>query len=222
MVFFEKSEPAPTSLAAHTSYRESDVIERLRADFKNKCYLCETTYPTSLNVEHFRPHRGDVDLKFNWHNLFYSCAHCNGVKATMEQTEDFRRAGILNCTHKEDRVDERVSYRMEYFPKARVVLNQEDVGGDYDRRVDNTIELLNAIYNGHGTPIRDIEAKNLISQVLREIERFMDLIKSFQDAPDDQKFEKLLLIRGELQNDSAFTAFKRWIVRDIPDLWEQI
>jgi len=62
MVYFEKSQPAPACLAEEKTktsgdYKCGDVLRRLAADFKNKCYLCEHKRPTNLNVEHFAPPR---------------------------------------------------------------------------------------------------------------------------------------------------------------------
>jgi len=85
MIYFEKSEPAPKCLAEEKEkergdYKCGSVLERLKQDFKNKCYICEAARPQSINVEYLRPHRGDKELKFGWGNLFWSCAHCNNVK----------------------------------------------------------------------------------------------------------------------------------------------
>lgn len=46
MVKIERSFPAPESLAIEKqkingSYNKSDVVQRLSADFNNKCYICE-------------------------------------------------------------------------------------------------------------------------------------------------------------------------------------
>ena len=46
MVKIERSFPAPSSLEAEAkkksgSYEKSDVVERLKQDFHNKCYICE-------------------------------------------------------------------------------------------------------------------------------------------------------------------------------------
>ena len=70
----DRSYPDPESLALEKTkssgkYNKPDVLYRLRDDFHNKCYLCEQKELTSINIEHFVAHRGDVDLKFNWDNL---------------------------------------------------------------------------------------------------------------------------------------------------------
>ena len=76
MVFQEKSQPAPPCLAkekqkATGDYKCGDVFERTKTDFKNKCYICENKEPITINIEHFRPHKGDKKLKFDWNNLFH-------------------------------------------------------------------------------------------------------------------------------------------------------
>ncbi|NOQ63748.1 MAG: HNH endonuclease, partial [Methyloprofundus sp.] len=75
MLYFEKSQPAPTCLIAEQGkasgdYKCGEVLERLKADFKNKCYLCEKQSPSAINVEHLVSHQGNKALKFSWDNLF--------------------------------------------------------------------------------------------------------------------------------------------------------
>ena len=87
MVKVERSSPAPDSLAEEKkkpngSYSKPDVIEKLKKDFHNKCYICELDKLQDPQVEHLRPHFGgkNIERKFDWNNLFWSCSHCNGVK----------------------------------------------------------------------------------------------------------------------------------------------
>lgn len=85
MVKVERTPTPPASLTrekakANGSYREPDVMSQLEQDFHKKCYLCEIDELQSVEVEHLYPHGGDKDLKFDWDNLFLSCAHCNSVK----------------------------------------------------------------------------------------------------------------------------------------------
>jgi uncharacterized protein (TIGR02646 family) len=106
LLFFEKSQPAPECLAQEKGkksgdYKCGDVLQRLQADFKNKCYICEIQAPTVINVEHFRPHKGDRDLMFDWNNLFWACGHCNNTKLA-------KYGDILDCTNFGDRVEEKL------------------------------------------------------------------------------------------------------------------
>lgn len=223
MIYFKKSQPAPASLADKKSYREADVIERIHDDFKNKCYLCETLAPTSINVEHFIPHRGNDDLKYNWDNLFYACSHCNNTKEMLERDSEFK-GGFLNCTHEEDRVDERISYRVYSFPIAIVVIEKAEISDEeYSVRVENTITLLDAIYNGYKTSIKKIEAENIRTAILNEIDTFQNLLIEMVTAKSSAEKDDLIKkVRNCLKNDTAFTAFKRWIVKDNPELKSMI
>lgn len=77
MVKVERSFPAPDSLAEEAKkvdgkYDKPDVIERLKKDFHNKCYICEMKELQDPNVEHLLPHKNGKypKRKFGWENLF--------------------------------------------------------------------------------------------------------------------------------------------------------
>ncbi|KJU86909.1 hypothetical protein MBAV_000898, partial [Candidatus Magnetobacterium bavaricum] len=40
------------------------VLDALKRDFNNKCYICETAAPLKIDVEHFVPHGDDRGLMF--------------------------------------------------------------------------------------------------------------------------------------------------------------
>ena len=66
MIHLPKSQPAPVSLATEKTkasgrYNCEDVLLQIQTDFKNKCYICESKEPKAINVEHFVPHRGDIE-----------------------------------------------------------------------------------------------------------------------------------------------------------------
>lgn len=101
MVKVERSFPAPVSLAEEAKrengrgkYDKPDVIERLKKDFHNKCYICEMKELQDPNVEHLLPHKNGryPERKFDWENLFWSCGHCNGIKNNGKYD-----AGIMDC-----------------------------------------------------------------------------------------------------------------------------
>ncbi|MDR2496620.1 MAG: HNH endonuclease [Tannerellaceae bacterium] len=211
MVYLEKSQPAPASLAeekqkANGNYRKEDVVERLKNDFKNKCYLCELKAPTSINIEHFEPHKGDVDKKFNWNNLFLSCPHCNNTKGD-------KCDKILNCTKKADDVENRLKYIFRPFPIERIDI----VALDDSAETQNTKELLLEIYNGT-TPFKKLESANLRKQILDEISEFQQLLLDY--FSDTVSAEKRQLLSSKIclhiSRESAFTAFKRWIIKGTP------
>ena len=59
--------------------------------FHGKCYICENKQITFYQIEHLIPHRGDIDLKYDWNNLFLVCAHCNNTKRDKFEP-------VLDCT----------------------------------------------------------------------------------------------------------------------------
>ena len=207
MVYFEKSQPAPDCLniekaKASGDYKGTEVLERLKTDFKNKCYICEHKEPTTINVEHFKPHKGDKDLKFDWNNLFWSCSHCNNTKS-----DNFNN--ILDCTNVAHNVERKFKYLFKPFPFEKVKIEELD-------NLPETIEtkrLLEAVYNGT-TKLKTIESSNLRDKLLDEIMKFQHyLCEYFKDTHSEEDKEFFLIkIKGHLDRGSSFTAFKRWIV----------
>ena len=217
MIFHAKTQPAPPCLAIEKlkkngTYHCPGVLEQLKSDFKNKCYLCESKEPLAINTEHFVPHRGDKDLKFDWNNLFYCCSHCNNTKLDKPKY-DF----ILNCTKKADGVDTKIRYHINPFPKEQA----EITALEKTDQVQNTVDLLLEVYNGT-TALKKIESANLRSQLLKEIRVFQDLLFEFYDDSnmEEEKEDIKKKIMRELRSASNFTAFKRWIIKDIPWMME--
>lgn len=209
MIYIEKSQPAPECLEiekkkASGDYKCGNVLERLKNDFKNKCYLCEYNGPETINVEHFIPHKDDKNLKFDWNNLFWSCGHCNNTK-------HHKFENILNCTIKKHEIETAIKYQINPFPKEKVTLTPlKDL-----EIVHNTIELLDAVYNGT-TKLKIIESANLRKKLLEEIRKFQDLLFDYYDdrTTDEDKEKCKSLIKRMLNSSSSFTSFKRWIIRN--------
>jgi uncharacterized protein (TIGR02646 family) len=207
MVYFEKSQPAPDCLEiekakANGDYKCANVLERIKDDFKNKCYICEYKEPVAINVEHFRPHEGDANLKFDWNNLFWSCSHCNNTKLGKYQN-------ILNCTDNTDDVVNKLKYIFNPFPYEQVQIIELDNSPE----TIMTRDLLTAVYNGT-TKLKTIESANLRNKLLEEIMDFQkQLCEYFRDtnSPEDKEYF-FIKIRGHIHRGSNFTAFKRWII----------
>lgn len=209
MVYFEKSQPSPECLdtekvKASGDYKCGNVLETIKSDFKNKCYICGFKEPVTINVEHFRPHKGDVNLKFQWENLFWSCSHCNNTK--LDNYDD-----IIDCTDINEDIESRIKITMQPYPKETVVIEVLD----QNQSTISTADLLNAVYNGT-TKLKTIEASNLRNKILEEIRDFQRyLIDYYTDgfeASDKANF--LAHIKRHLKKSSNFTAFKRWIIRE--------
>jgi hypothetical protein len=186
------------------------VLQRLQEDFKNKCYICEQKEPSAINIEHFIAHRGDNDRKFDWNNLFYCCAHCNNTKLAKQIYDE-----LLNCTIELDGVDIRIRYYMKAIPKnatEKVAITSIET----DKRVLNTVDLLLAVYNGGNTPNKQMQADNLRKALARDLRRFHENLDNFynDDIGEREKIDSKTTIIKLLKPTAAFTAFKKWIVRD--------
>ena len=209
MVNLEKSQPPPQCLEkekekVNGDYKCGDVLERIKEDFNNKCYICEYKEPPSINVEHFLPHRGDKDLKFDWNNLFWSCAHCNNTKSD-------RFDNILNCTNPEHDVENWMKYEMKPLAGEEVKITPLNE----DEMVETTARLLMSVYNGT-TPLKVIESGNIRKVLLKELQDFQgQLLVYYEDnIDDDERRYCQKKIKEHLKKSSAFTAFKRWIIKD--------
>lgn len=209
MVYFEKSTPAPACLAIEEAKKSGDykcgnVLNRIKEDFKNKCYICECREPNSINVEHLRPHQGNKHLEFNWGNLFWSCFHCNNTKSN-------RYTDIINCTNQAENIEGRIKLSMKPFPKEMVVVEALDTQAS----TVSTKNLLEAIYGGT-TNLKRMESANLRDKILDDIMDFQGYLNTYYKGSSSQpeKDNALLKIRSHLSKVSNFTAFKRWIIRE--------
>lgn len=194
----DRSYPAPESLALEKTkssgkYNKPDVLYQLRDDFYNKCYLCEQKELTSINIEHFVAHRGDVDLKFNWDNLYWSCTHCNNIKSD-------KYNNLLDCT-KDDAVNS-MEYEYRSFPKPIVTITAIRNSS----KTVETVDLLNKIYEGT-TIQKKIEAESIRAGIGREIKKLNDCLgKDMNDQDVSNQLTDLLSKKSE------YSAFKRWII----------
>jgi hypothetical protein len=240
MVYFEKTYPAPSSLDSefiknNGSYKEEDVLIKLDDEFHNKCYICESKGLESNNIEHFAPHK-DINKirKFNWSNLFWACSHCNQIKSATEP--------LLNCLLKEDKVDINIKYYIDDdLATNKIVIeaidflqNSSEVMASASQnsgakapvpsfartlmiqniKTENMVELLIKVYDG--TTIQNkFQAREKRNKLYDELCDFTSCIQKYMRTEDLKKKKQLLKsIEYELSNESAFTAFKRWIIRD--------
>lgn len=185
-------------------YNTPNVNAALREMFYGKCYICENNKVTSYQIEHLNAHRGDKKLKYDWNNLFLSCAHCNNTKLGKYEP-------ILDCT--EDYVERLIAFRKEgYFgtdEKLEFVPQIEE-----DEKVNNTVSLLKDVYYGT-TPQKQMEAKIMRTTLRKELSEFKEYVREYQEAEDEQEKEDLACtLKRELRDSSAFVAFKRWLIWD--------
>ncbi len=196
----KRTYPEPKSLANKKEYNGEDVLNELINIFYNKCYICEEKYISSINVEHLISHKGDINLKLDWENLFLAYPHCNGQKGT-------KFDNILDCT-KDDVVN---CIKYEIFHKG-LKSEVKITAVNTDTKTKKTTELLNLIYEGE-TTTKKLEANNIKCKIKKEILLFTEILLKITDVNNissDLKKE----ITESLSKESPFSAFKRWIVKN--------
>ncbi|WP_286908235.1 HNH endonuclease [Clostridium sp. UBA1652] len=208
--------PVPSDLAKLVkdtkNYRHQVVVEKIKENFNNKCYLCEIKESTSINIEHFIPHRGDENLKYKWSNLYFACSHCNGIKG-------HRYDNILDPLNED--IESYINCRMDAVPMAKVIIE----GTSQDEKVINTVNLLDEIFNkcSELAGVRTEESRNLRNKLLKELRSFQNSLFIYYDGDeleeDREKAKKE--IRKHLRSKSQFTAFKRCLIREKDVIYEE-
>jgi hypothetical protein len=215
MIFFKKTDGSAEIQALLDKARASDnmnvyrsglVYEQLKADFHGKCYLCEDDEPTSIQVEHFEPHKDDPLKKYDWCNLFFSCGHCNNLKGA-------RFWPLLNCTAEADRIWESIEIRFNAFPKPSVEIIAHPAV-DKVTECNNTRLLLESTLVGKNTtPIKTDEAANLRKKMLRAYNSLAVAIKN----------KDLEAVRNAVSNKAAFAGMLRWTLKnEFPEIFANL
>lgn len=202
----EKNKPNGT-------YNIPEVVNALKQEFHDKCYICEQKNIKSINIEHFKPHKGsNRELMFDWNNLYYACGHCNNLKLS-------KYDNILDPGNPEEDVEKSIHYGMPILHKRAQVEIRACVDSE---KTHNTVELLNYVYNGK-TAIKDIEAINIKNDLVKDLNQFIMWLNKYDDneLEEDEKEYLKRNIRKGLNVKSAFTAFKRQIIKEIDYLYQE-
>ncbi len=223
MVNFTKSEKVPASLAiekakpSSENYRSNDVVTQVADDFFDKCYLCEDKNVKDINVEHFEPHKGNRDKMFDWANLFFACSYCNNIKSDDEKTAHI--ISMLDCTNAKVRMLDRIKLSVDIskLPEKHIIVTANIA----DEKTQNTATLLHKIYNEKSKPtaLKERGALNLRRRIIDNLTEFEDLITEYRlDVISKERIKSKII--KQLQTESAFTAFKVWLVRENDELEE--
>ena len=196
--------PPDIKITSETNYRSKKALDILANDCHRKCYICEDK-PTTINVEHIVSHRNDPALKYDWNNLFIACGHCNSIKGT-------RFDAILDPTKCDP--ENHIELSVEMTDSLIGWVKVESLTADSSTML--TVQLLDYVYNGGLTTLKEIECLNLRDEHLKpNIQRFNYYINEYRKEPE---LGYGSIIIKEISRSSAFAAFKRKIVRDDPDL----
>lgn len=216
MVKIERTPTPPESLAVEAmktngSYRESDVVQLLKKDSADKCYICELKNLSDPQVEHLRPHhnRKYKERVFDWNNLFYACPHCNLLK-NVEKYED----KILDCC-----VVDPEEVLEHIFSDGYVRVN-----GKGNESVLLTADLIENSFEKRNTGVREAACQHRISKLADTMNILYKTLKKYKENPDKERYKRSL--KEMLSRTSQFAAFKRYYVRehivDYPGLKEYI
>ena len=206
MVKVERTFPAPISLEIEKqkksgSYSEPDVIEQLKKDFHNKCYVCELADLQDPQIEHLLPHKNGEypERKFDWNNLFWACGHCNGVK-NQKKYDD----GILDCC------------REDPEQLIRFYLNEKDVmvmaDSTENPKAMLTAELIQEVFCIRNTGMRVYKSSYRLRMLRMEMNALYDNLEKIKENPESKVV--LRKLKALLRRESAFAAFKRCYVRE--------
>lgn len=149
-------------------YNDVIVVELIRQDFFDKCYLCEEKTPRHLEVEHFYPLSYFPHLKNDWNYLLCICNKCNKIRPKNINTTDENE--VLDCCTTD--VENLILLK---FNNSDSSISFTGANGNII--ITNTIKLLQRIHNGIDTASNSyIDLRKLIAQELAELE---DEINSF-------------------------------------------
>lgn len=207
MVKIERSFPAPSSLVIEAkkkngSYEKPDVVERLKEDFHNKCYICGLKNLQDPQVEHLLPHKNGKypERKFDWNNLFWVCGHCNGVK-----NQNKYDVGILDCCKTDP--EQSILFRLK---ADNIELKRSSP--QEDLTADRTIELIWEVFNLQNTGMRIYKSDMRLKELKKEMNLLFDNLEGLKENPDSKLILRKLKVL--LKRESAFAAFKRCYVRE--------
>lgn len=214
MVKIQRTLPAPASLAVEAdkpprSYREPDVIEQLKNDFHDKCYLCGIKKLQDPEVEHLLPHKNGKypERKFDWNNLFLSCGHCNSMKNQEKYDE-----GILDCCVQDP--EEVIDFR---FQEGNVDVAAKE---GTDEKVALTVVLLREVFNKKNTGMRVYKCEARLQELNKEMNVLYDKLEELKERPDSRIV--LRTLKALLRRESAFAAFKRNYIREHKEQFPQL
>jgi hypothetical protein len=187
-------------------YRDPIVVEQLRKDFHEKCYICEQKYFSNLNVEHFIPHEGNEALILDWNNLYYACSRCNSIKN--KYFDD-----MLDCCNADHLVEEwiKIYYRM---PDDDIeVVNDCPTDHIFFAKAETSKELISKCFNSENSCIQAVSKENLREKIIDVHSAFVDLRRNFFKNLDDwlveEKIQEAKKIRHRLKSHYPFSAILR-------------
>lgn len=200
----------PVSLASRRKYDSKDVLEALNKVFHKKCYICETSEPLDINVEHFVPHEGDGDLKFDWSNLYFSCGRCNNIK--LAKYDD-----LLDCCDPNTDVVRAIKHLPPLMPYG----GNLRIEAQYNDNITQlTAELLNRVFNSEHTTNKAISSVSLRKKVFEQYNLLLTQVNNYYNpvALPKDKEDAIERIKLLIKASSPYSAFISWCILEDTEL----
>lgn len=215
MIKIERNSTPPPSLAiekqkANGAYNKPDVIQQLKTDSHDKCYICELGGLSDPEVEHLRPHynRKIAERVFDWNNLFYACPHCNKMKKDAKYDDK-----IIDCCVNDPEEILEQCYENGHV-KVHSIVDEECA--------IMTAELIQECFEKRNTGIREAACQHRIDRLAESMGILYKTLDHYKENPQSERYIRSL--RSSLSRKSVFAAFKRNYVRkhiaDYPNLEE--
>lgn len=225
MFSFKKTDRTFPELTSKEEYASMEIYEQLIEDSFYKCYLCGEKQEDNkdVEVEHFIPHESGkyLDLKYDWSNLLLSCGYCNSRKSST-----YNKVGkgkdILNSV--KDMIEDEL---LQYYDVDSMFKNRVEFENlSRSKKVENTIELLEKIYNedlnSRETAIKGEKSWILREHIMDELYKFRKTINRLANNPKVPVKRKYICeaLKNHLTNSSNFYEFKVGYVEKHPKVKE--
>lgn len=204
MVKVDRTPTPPLSLADEKQkvngvYNKADVIQQLKQDFHDKCYICELGGLSDPEVEHLKPHHGRriAERVFDWNNLFYVCPHCNNLKKDAKYDDK-----IIDCCADDPEEKLEQCYENGHVNVHSIVDEECAI---------MTAKLIRDCFEKRNTGIREAACQYRINRLAESMNVLYKTLEKHKQNPESERYIRSL--RAALSRKSVFAAFKRNYVR---------
>jgi len=192
------------------NYKDESVRKKVRDEFLKKCYMCEGTPIQNYEIDHFYPQNIFPHLINSYENLFYICSKCNKIRPKDINTSSDNE--VLDNTT--DDVEKYITLDVSLDECKKAIITANYTGNtNIDKKVDNTIFLLEKIYNGKGTTSESYIC--LKDDIVDDVIQFLSDLVLYEDdykgTQFESRFKNKLLI--ELDKSSKYSSFKNTIFK---------
>ncbi|WP_336855565.1 HNH endonuclease [Pseudescherichia vulneris] len=196
--------PAPKCLSRKI-YNHESVVTALHTIFHGKCYLCEQDELSDAEIEHFIPHGGKPELKYDWNNLFLACSRCNSIKSD-------KFSDLIDCTDNTVLAFEEIIHLAGNCVSGEIEIRARDANSSV--KVINTVELLSACYNCEDSSLRKISKESLMEKIQGHFMLWTKwrMILIGKQSSNDEIAEAKEKIKIMCASNYPFSACWRWHV----------